>query len=93
MIFGYENIELLNGDAVGVDRIAAEWARSHGITVTKFIPDWNIHGRAAGVIRNSEMIALADYVLVIWDGKSRGSRDVIEKCEKCAKYYIQIVIP
>lgn len=39
--------------------------------------DWGKHGKAAGPIRNSKMIADADALVAFWDGKSRGTRDCI----------------
>jgi hypothetical protein len=41
-----------------------------------FPADWVKHGRAAGPIRNMEMAAYADALLLIWDGQSRGSANM-----------------
>ena len=38
-----------------------------------FSPDWDLHGKAAGPIRNREMAKYCDRVILMWDGKSRGS--------------------
>ena len=82
-------IELLNGGAKGVDQIAANWAQDHRMLVTYFRPDWS-KGRYAGLERNTEMINLADFVCVVWDGQSKGSADVIKKTNRLNKPLIVI---
>ena len=60
--------------------------------LTKFPADWNRHGRAAGPIRNRQMAEYADELLLIWDGKSRGSRNMKEEMEKLGKPVYEIVV-
>ena len=77
--------ELVCGGAMGVDNEGAHWASHHDVPVKYFRPDWNKHGKAAGPIRNQEMAKYADVLLLIWDGKSKGSlsmRDAMEKLNK-----------
>ena len=40
--------------------------------------DWERHGRAAGPIRNEEMAEVSDALIAFWDGKSRGTKSMIE---------------
>lgn len=73
------------GGAQGVDRIAEYWGRHNNICVEPSLkPNWKM-GRGAGMIRNTEGVEWADKVIVIWDGKSPGSKDVIKKCKKMGK--------
>lgn len=65
--------EVVYGGANGVDRIGAAIAKHRGIPVIPFKPDWDTHGRAAGPIRNRLMAEYADALILIWDGKSKGS--------------------
>ena len=44
--------------------------------VHEFPADWKKHGKAAGPVRNKEMAKFADALLLIWDGKSSGSRNI-----------------
>lgn len=45
--------------------------------------DWEAHGRAAGHMRNRKMAQLgADLCLAFWDGKSPGTKNMIEEAEK-----------
>lgn len=77
--------ELISGGAAGADRLGEAWARTHDIPVRKLLPDWDRHGRAAGIIRNSDIVARADRVIAFWDGASRGTRDTIAKARKADK--------
>lgn len=49
---------LYHGACRGADLLAADWARSRGIPCKTFPADWSI-GRAAGQIRNWEMVSAA----------------------------------
>lgn len=76
---------IMTGGAQGVDRIAEYWGRHNNIVVKMSLkPNWKM-GRGAGMIRNTEGVDWADKVIVIWDGKSPGSKDVIDKCRKMGK--------
>ena len=69
---------IIEGGASGVDRIAGEYARDHNISLKIFKADWNKYGRAAGPIRNEEMAKHGTHLLAFWDGKSRGTKNMIE---------------
>ena len=70
--------EVISGTAEGADKLGEEWAEERKITVSRFPPDWNKHGKAAGPIRNSQMADAADMCVVFWDGKSKGTKNMIE---------------
>lgn len=53
-----------------------------------FEADWNKHGKAAGPIRNKEMVSESDGLIAFWDGKSRGTKNAID----CAVADEKIVI-
>ena len=70
---------VIHGAAVGADSISAEIASRIGCAVLACPADWNKHGKAAGPIRNREMLKEnPQLVLAFWDGKSRGTQDMIE---------------
>ena len=64
---------------------AREYALSHGLKLTEFLPDYRRYGRAAPLVRNREIVAYADQVLAFWDGKSPGTKYVIGQCKKQKK--------
>jgi hypothetical protein len=72
--------KLIHGGAHGVDQVAASWAELWGVEVEEYPADWDRHGKAAGPIRNKEMAAKADALIAIWDGKSRGTKQMIDHC-------------
>ena len=74
--------EIVSGGAKGVDTSAREYALSHGITLTEFLPEYTRFGRSAPLKRNITIIEYSDFVLAFWDGKSRGTKFVIDNCRK-----------
>lgn len=77
--------EIVSGGARGVDTCAREYAKSHGIRLTEFLPDYSRYGKAAPLKRNLEIIAYADIVIAFWNGKSRGTKYVIDQCKKAGR--------
>lgn len=47
---------VIHGGAGGADSIAGRWAQACGIPVEVYPADWRKYGRAAGPIRNQQMI-------------------------------------
>ena len=74
--------EIVSGGARGVDTSAKEYALAHGIKLTEFLPEYGKYGRSAPLRRNITIIEYADLVLAFWDGKSRGTKYVIDNCKK-----------
>ena len=75
----------VSGGAKGADSFAKIYADSCKIPIRVIKPDWKKHGRSAGFIRNGEIIKAADMVLAFWDGRSRGTKDSIDKALKAKK--------
>ena len=74
--------EIVSGGAKGVDTSAKEYAKSNGIKLTEFLPEYTRFGRSAPLKRNITIIEYADIVLAFWDGKSRGTKFVIDNCHR-----------
>lgn len=70
------------GGAKGVDSLGERYATEMNLHLNMFIPDWDTHGRAAGPIRNRKMAENAEALIAIWDGKSRGTKNMIETARK-----------
>ena len=87
------NITLLvSGGAKGADSLGERYATENNIETLIFKPDWEKHGKAAGMIRNTDIINNADTVIAFWDGESKGTKDSITKAEKKNKNIIIIKI-
>ena len=81
-----EGVELIiTGGAKGVDTLAEEFARERGIPTLTVKPVYERYGRAAPIRRDEEMVDMADAVLVIWDGVSRGSKHTAEYARRKGK--------
>lgn len=74
--------EIVSGGAKGVDTSAREYVLAHGIKLTEFLPEYTRFGRSAPLKRNITIIEYSDIVLAFWDGKSRGTKFVIDNCRK-----------
>ena len=84
--FKVSDIELVvSGGATGADLLGEAWAKTNGIPVKIFYPDWANKGRAAGYARNVEIIKAADEVIVFFDGVSKRSQHSIDIAEKQGK--------
>jgi len=71
-------ITIVSGGAKSVDSIAAKWAKTNDVPLIEFKADWSKFGKAAGIIRNKDIIKNCDTVLAIWDGKSKGTQNSIK---------------
>lgn len=73
-----KNLEICHGNAKGADKLGEWWGFKNKKAVVKiFHPDWQKHGKAAGVIRNKEMVEYADCLIAFWDGHSKGTENII----------------
>jgi hypothetical protein len=73
-----EDIAIVSGTARGADQLGEQYAKERGYTVNSHPADWDQHGKSAGYIRNKEMAQNADALLAFWDGKSRGTKHMID---------------
>ena len=81
-----EDTELIiSGGAGGVDTLAEKYADKNKISKLIHRPDYKRYGRGAPLKRNEVMIDEADRVLVIWDGKSKGTKYTIDYARKKGK--------
>lgn len=76
---------LVSGGARGADSIAEGIANSLGRPTLIFPADWDKHGKAAGFIRNAEVVKASDECVAFWDGKSKGTAHAIELFHKAGK--------
>ena len=72
------NVIIVSGHASGADSLGEQYANEAGFDTQLFPADWNKHGKAAGHIRNAEMAEVADALIAFWDGKSRGTANMIQ---------------
>ena len=76
---------VISGGADGMDRLAEQYADLHRLSKYVLRPQYKLYGRAAPLKRNEQMVEMADEVLVIWDGDSRGAKYTLEYAKKTGK--------
>lgn len=77
-----EDIVIVSGHASGADSLGERYAQERGFQLETYPADWQAHGRAAGPIRNAKMANVAHALIAFWDGKSRGTKNMIETARK-----------
>ena len=70
--------EIVTGGARGIDACALEYAKSKGIKLTIFFPEYQIYGKGAPLKRNEKIVLYADQGIAFWDGSSRGTKYTID---------------
>jgi hypothetical protein len=73
---------LVSGGAEGADSLAERFADENKLEKIIHLPNWNKEGKAAGFIRNAQIVEDCDELIAFWDGVSRGTRDTIRKARK-----------
>ena len=77
-------------DYSGADEGAERWAALEGVEVTRFPADWATHGRSAGPIRNSLMLAEGRPDVVIAFPGGRGTEDMVRKARAAGVPVIEV---
>ncbi len=77
--------EIVSGGAKGIDECAREFAEKKGIPLKEFLPEYSKYGKGAPLKRNLQIIQYSDMVVALWDGKSKGTKYVIDNCLKMGK--------
>lgn len=65
--------------------LGERYAKENGFKIEKYNAEWKKYGRRAGPIRNEMMAEACDYVICFWDGKSRGTKSMIDIAERKGK--------
>ena len=73
---------IVSGGARGVDTCARQYAKTYGIPLLEFLPDYERYGRSAPLRRNVTIVENSDLVLAFWDGRSRGTMHTVHECER-----------
>ena len=79
---GFDISVVISGDARGADRFGERYAKENGIEVEKYPADWDKYGKSAGYIRNSQMADIADALIAVWNGTSKGTEHMINIARK-----------
>jgi hypothetical protein len=80
----YENLTIIQGGAKGVDKAAGHWAVGNNVPQEVYPADWEKYGKAAGPIRNKQMLdeGKPDLVIAFINPGSKGTRNMIDQAKK-----------
>jgi len=89
-----DKLEIVEGGANGADRLGRQWAISRGYPYKTFEADWTNLAKSDAVIRtrkdgqkynakaghdrNAEMGEYATHLIAFWDGRSKGTKNMID---------------
>lgn len=72
------DICILCGMARGADMLGKRYAEEYGLHIEYYPADWEKDGKSAGYLRNILMAENADALVAFWDGKSKGTKHMID---------------
>ena len=76
---------IVSGGAKGVDKCAEKVAEFIGLQTEIYHSDWHRLEKAAGIIRNQDLVNAADKLVAFWDGESKGTKNTIATAKKLGK--------
>ena len=83
-----DDIQVVSGGAQGADAMAEKWARQNNFPIKIFKPDWLKYGKAAGPIRNQQIIEYATHVIAFPSKTGKGTQDSIMRAKKLKRELI-----
>lgn len=81
----HEDLVIIEGEARGADSIARDTAIGMGIPVEPYAADWQKFGRAAGPIRNQQMLETQPDMVIGFHNdleNSKGTKDMLNRAKK-----------
>ena len=79
------NLTIVSGGARGADLFGERWAKINSVAIEQYLPNWRpggVYDNSAGYKRNALMADNASHLLAFWDGKSRGTKHMIDLAAK-----------
>ena len=80
----YFDFKVITGGARGIDAYAEEYCKRNNITCIVIKPI-NPEDKLSYLFRNVEIITMADKIIAFWDGKSKGTKFVIDYAKARSK--------
>jgi hypothetical protein len=90
---GIEPYAFMSGKASrGPDDLIISWCKENNVPCFEFPADWDEFGKGAGFIRNAVMRKNLTHLLALWDGKSRGTKEMIEQTKKMGAHVFVVFV-
>lgn len=82
-----QNYQLIfvSGGCSGADKLGERYALENGFVIERYSAEWEKYGKAAGPLRNKKMAEISDCVICFWDGKSKGTKSMIDYAKEFNK--------
>jgi len=81
---------IINGDAHGADKLSSAFADIHLCTLIKYPASWEKHGKAAGPIRNKQMLEEGEPDIVIAFPGGKGTANMIKLAKDAGVEVIEV---
>ena len=82
---GWTPTSIVSGGGGAVDEAAEEYAQRNNIPFHLIMAEWDNKGPAAGPIRNREMAEEGQGLIAVWDGVSKGTKNMIDQIRRLSK--------
>lgn len=83
---------VISGGARGVDTLGEIWATEEGVAWERHLPEYTMYyGKSAPIARNRKMAERADALILVWDGKSRGSKNMLEDAQELGLQVYEVI--
>lgn len=79
---GWPITEVVSGNSGNIDKLGEQLGKACKLPVTQFNACWQAYGASAGPRRNRQMAEYAEALIAVWDGKSRGTLNMIKEATK-----------
>jgi hypothetical protein len=90
LVTDVSDVVLIVGGAPGADTLAEEWADCFGVRKRVFLANWTKHGKAAGPIRNQQMIDEGKPDIVLAFPGGTGTADCVRRAKAAGLTVIEV---
>ena len=84
--------KIISGGASGADTMAEKFAKEQTLPFEVYRADWKKHGKAAGPMRNAQIVSHATHVLAFVAKDSIGTKDTVAKARATGKHVTEVDI-
>lgn len=88
-------VVIISGNARGADQLGIRYAMERNLSFRRFPAQWHQYGKAAGPMRNAQMLTYAKEgipaLVAFWDGKSRGTDNMIQAARR-GKAFVRVIL-
>lgn len=79
-----------SGAAPGADWLAEQWCMERGVPFKGYPAQWNVHGKAAGPIRNQQMLKDFNPHMVLAFPGGRGTADMVRRARAAGVSVVEV---